>query len=609
MDKKRTGVSIALIGRPGTGKKELFHALIDRNQHAGKRQGSFSMNHQNYFLTCLPGFPSHSAFSETEKIISNYLIRQKIRILLMACDATCLKRDLYLLKQILSLDLIRDHKIPLILWVNFCDEAERKGIEIDFGLLKDVLQIPVLKCRAHCPDSPDQIRLTIAQIENQSFNYDCLDFDPEQLAREIIHHTRPQYRHREEITDRILLNPVTGTVLIFLLLLGISWFSLTIAGFPAFLLWNRLFCLESNLVTAMSACGCPPWLSSLAVHGVYQPLIWIFFMVLPPLTIFFLFFSLAEDSGCLPRIAFHMTPAFERCHVCGKQCLTAVTGLSCNTLGIAQCQILDSPREKLIAILTASFMPCSRQFPALFLMVMLLFLPETALRDSPATVFPLIFSGLSLASAFTLTLTILLGMTLVLVCSWLLAHTLLPGTSSVFALELPPLRCSRSAYSALHSLQNHIIPALIRSVLVILPSAFLVCLLTEFFPDGFAFLTGLLEPLGKKMGLDGIILLAFLMSFPASEALIPVILTTYLQTEASVFLSLSSLLADHGWTRTTIVCILFFHLFHGPCLTAVRRIKKETGSWKWTAVSLLLPTLPGLGLCILLTEISRLFLR
>ena len=595
MDKKRPDLSIALIGSPNTGKTTIFNGLTGMRCHTGNwngktaapTQGSFSMNHQTYLVTDLPGIYSPDSFSWIEK--------KPFHMFLMILSPACLEQNLCLLKKLLSLDYIKDNRLPVILCINFRDEAEKKGIEIDYQLLEDVLQIPVLSCCALSPRSFGQIRRIIRDANERHFNYDCLDFCPKQLFKETVRFTRPEHSPCQDITDRITLSPVPGVFLMFFLFLSLSWLTQTCASLPGSLLSNRLIWLETKLLAAMTAWNIPPWLISMIADGFYRSLSWLIFMMMVPLTVFLLLFTLLEDAGCLPRIAFHMDPAFRCCRCCTKQCMTTAMGFVCNAAGISQSASIDSPRERLIAILTNSFVPCSRQLPILLFMISLLFWSEPSITSLQTARTVPVF--VSLVPALTLTLLILLSITASLFMSWLLSHTLLRGIPPSFVLELPPLRRPIVHKTILRSLRDLVLPALLRTLAWMLPTVSAVWLTAYFFPGFFCSVIRFLDPPGRLMGLNGSILFAFLMAFPTSEMVIPIILTT----EA---FPVSSLIAFHGWTRITIVCTMIFCLFHWPCLTTILRIKKETGSWKWTAVSILLPTLLGAGLCMLFSGIS-----
>lgn len=651
-------VTIALAGNPNVGKSTIFNGLTGMHQHTGNwpgktvasARGTFTYHDREYLLVDLPGTYSLAAHSEEEVIARDYICSGEADMTMVVCDATCLERGLHLLKQIVSLDFVKDTGTPLILCVNLCDEAGKKGIEIDFGLLQDVLQIPVIHCCARCAGSLEVVRETLRDASGMHCSYDCLDFSPKQLAQETVHYTKPNYRKREEMIDRIVTGPVTGGLIMFLLLLVIFWITLTGANIPSAMLWDGLFWLEGRLAAALTAMHAPEWLVGMLVYGVYRVLAWVVSVMLPPMAIFFPLFTLMEDFGYLPRVAFNMDQAFKRCRACGKQCLTTAMGFGCNAAGVIGCRIIDSPRERMIAILTNAFVPCNGRLPTLFMMITLLFMSAGAAMGQNAAggaaaawqAIPWDLSPLavSLLSAVLLTFVILLGIAATLAASWFLSHTLLKGIPSSFTLELPPYRRPQIGKVIVRSIFDRTLFVLGRAVVVAAPAGLVIWLLANVLyvgpengwfalsaavggtlaggdalaaaaPSLLSCITGFFDPLGRLMGLDGVILAAFLLGFPANEIVLPIILMAYLQSSTLLEMSdpsaLLGLLTSHGWTRMTAVCMILFCLFHWPCSTTVLSVKKETGSWRWAAVSMALPTVVGMGLCILVANAGRLF--
>lgn len=648
-------VTIALAGNPNVGKSTIFNGLTGLRQHTGNwtgktvasARGTYTFHEKEYLLVDLPGTYSLTAHSEDEEIARDYICSGEADIIMIVCDATCLERGLHLLKQITRLDYVLQSGAPLVLCINLCDEAKKKGIEVDFELLQDVLQIPVICCCARDADSLMRIRLVLEEAVSMRYSYDCLDFSPKLLAQEVAHYTRPHYRKKEECIDRIVTGPITGGLIMFLLLLGVFWITLTGANIPSALLWDGLFWLEGKFAAGLAALHTPAWLISMLVYGVYRVLAWVISVMLPPMAIFFPLFTLLEDLGYLPRVAFNMDRAFQRCRACGKQCLTTAMGFGCNAAGVIGCRIIDSPRERLIAILTNAFVPCNGRLPTLFVMITLLFM---ATAGGSATGWqPLPFSLsqgiISLLSALLMTGMILLGIAATLVASWLLSHTLLKGVPSAFTLELPPYRRPQLGKVIVRSIFDRTLFVLGRAVVIAAPAGLIIWILANILyvgpghgwfmlspqifstpgvelaastvaplvptaPSLLSCITDFLDPLGRFMGLDGVILCAFILGFPANEIVIPIILMAYLQSgylmEMTNPSALLGLLTANGWTRMTAICTMIFCLFHWPCSTTVLSIKKETGSLKWTMVSILLPTAIGMGLCILINQIGLL---
>lgn len=592
----------ALAGNPNVGKSTIFNGITGLKQHTANwsgvtvesASGEFSLDGKTCILVDLPGTYSLNTHSKEEEVAKSYLCSGEADTVVVVCDATCVERGLHLLKQIVSLDAIKDHGIPLVLCINLCDEARKKGIEIDFNLLKDVLQIPVVSCCARRAEDLSHLKETILQSDGIKGNYDCLDFSPKRLAAETVRYTRTNYRKREETIDRIVTGRFTGTFIMVLLLLGVFWLTMAGANYPSDLLWNLLFSFEGKLACCLAALHVPDIFIQALVYGVYRVLAWVVSVMLPPMAIFFPLFTLLEDLGYLPRIAFYMDRSFKRCRACGKQCLTMAMGFGCNAAGVIGCRIIDSPRERLIAILTNSLVPCNGRFPTLFTLITLFFL--TGIQGT--------FTG-SLVAALLLTFTILAGVSATLACSWILSHTFLKGIPSAFTLELPPYRRPQIGKVLVRSILDRTLFVLGRAAAIAAPAGLVIWLLANTMAGGQSLLlhlTGFLDPLGRLMGLDGVILMAFVLGFPANEIVIPIMLMAYLQSgmlvEMTDSAALFTLLTANGWTWKTALCMLVFCLFHWPCSTTCLTIKKETGSLKWTALAVLLPTVLGVVLCM-----------
>ncbi len=592
----------ALAGNPNVGKSTIFNGLTGLRQHTGNwagvtvatARGEFTCSGRTCLVVDLPGTYSLNTHSREEEVAKQYLCSKEADAVVVVGDATCLERGLHLLKQILSLEQVKDEGIPLILCVNLCDEARKKGIEIDFDLLQDVLQFPVVPCCARCAGDLTRLKETILSCSGVRGNYECLDFSPKQLAAETVHYTRTNYRKREEFIDRIVTGRFTGSLIMVLLLMGVFWLTMTGANYPSGLLWDLFFSIEEKLALGLAAMKVPDPLIQALVYGIYRVLAWVVSVMLPPMAIFFPLFTLLEDLGYLPRVAFHIDRSFKRCRACGKQCLTMAMGFGCNAAGVIGCRIIDSPRERLIAILTNSLVPCNGRFPTLFTLITLFFL--TGIQGTAAG---------SLVSALLLTAAILTGVMATLGCSWLLSHTLLKGIPSAFTLELPPYRRPQVGKVLVRSLLDRTLFVLGRAAAIAAPAGLLIWLLANSFwgdKSLLLHLTGLFDPLGRLMGLDGVILMAFVLGFPANEIVVPIMLMAYLQRGQLVEMTDSSalltLLIQNGWTWKTALSMMIFCLFHWPCSTTCLTIKKETGSLKWTAVAIALPTLLGVLLCM-----------
>ena len=616
---------VALMGNPNVGKSTIFNGLTRLRQHTGNwagvtvscAMGQFSYGGQDFSAVDLPGIYSFDTRSAEEELTKDFILNEDYDFLLVVCDATCLERGLYLLSQAAGLLEHREEAGPMpqaVLCVNLCDEAEKKGIRIDFKALERSLGIPVTPCCGRTAKGLLTLKKLLASLA-ASCPCACAScslgspyrrlpsaFSPKDLAAQAVTYTKEHYRKREERLDRILTGPFTGTAVMVLLLLGIFWLTITGANYPSSMLWDLFFSLEPRLAEAALSIGLPQWFIDMAVFGVYRVVAWIVSVMLPPMAICFPPFTLLEDLGYLPRAAFNMDGAFHKCSACGKQCLTMAMGLGCNAAGVVGCRIIDSPRERLIAILTNSLMPCNGRFPLLLTMIALLGAGGGVWAGLPMEN-PVLSS---LLTALVLTLFILAAILATLGASFLLSRTLLKGVPSSFTLELPPYRRPQPGKVIVRSIFDRTLFVLGRAVAVAAPAGLVIWLLANLTVGGESLLmhiAGFLDPLGALMGLDGIILMAFILGFPANEIVLPIILMAYLQSGVLAPMddktAILSLLSANGWTVKTAVCMAVFSLFHWPCSTTCLTIKKETGSLKWTAVSILLPTGIGVLLCML----------
>ena len=613
---------IALVGNPNVGKSTIFNALTGLRQKTANwagvtvssASGAFFLKGIRFTADDLPGIYSLNVRSAEEAVTREALLTKPYDYLLFICDATCIERGLALLAQAAELLGRREAvfssgseaalspgfpagspRAPqFLLCVNLCDEAERKGISIDFSGLEEELGIPVIPASARKKHGLDLLLARLSSLEEASgpsAEKTSKFFIPGELAARRVRYSDQNYRKREERLDRFLTGRITGGLTMLLLLTAVFWLTMTGANYPSALLYDWLFSFEEILSRAAETLHAPWWLSGVLIDGVYRVTAWIVSVMLPPMAIFFPLFTLLEDSGYLPRVAFNMDSAFKKCRACGKQCLTMAMGLGCNAAGVTGCRIIDSPRERLIAILTNSLVPCNGRFPLLTAMISLFMARRAG----------------SLFSALLLTGFILLSFGMSFFASWLLSHTVLKGVPSFFTLELPPYRRPQAGKVLVRSLLDRTLFVLGRAVTAAAPAGLLIWLLANIAIGGtslLSLLAGFLDPAGRLLGLDGVILMAFLLGFPANEIVLPIILMAYLETGTLVSMedsaSLYNLLTAHGWTVKTAVCMAVFSLFHWPCATTCLTIKKETGSLKWTAVSILLPAAAGCILCMMI---------
>ena len=424
----------------------------------------------------------------------------------------------------------------------------------------------------------------------------------ENICKNVCTYENNNYSGRDRKIDKILTSKYLGFPIMLLFLGIIFWITIVGANYPSEILFSFFKWIQEKLVLFAEFINCPAWLSDMLINGVYQTLTWIISVMLPPMAIFFPLFTFLEDLGYLPRIAFNVDGFFKKCSCTGKQIITMCMGFGCNSAGVTGCRIINSPREKLIAILTNNFVPCNGRFPFLI---------------SIATIFiagTMQGFGASIISTLSVILVILLGIFCALLVSKILSKTLLKGMPSSFVLELPPYRKPQLGKILIRSIFDRTLFVLGRAISVAAPAGLVIWLFASIGINGESLLSiiaNFLDPFATILGLDGYILTAFIFGIPANEIVLPIILMCYLGGNSLVNMedtfSIGQILIQNGWTILTAINVMIFTCLHFPCATTLLTIKKETGSLKWTIISFLLPTVCGIILCMLTTFVYNIF--
>ena len=571
----------------------------------------------------------------------------------MVCDGCCLERNLNLALQ------CRELCGRVLVWVNLLDEARRRGIRVDCAALSRALGLPVIGGSAREKDCRDRVLAALdalweeeagpgcsppyprkiegalerllplatgeplpprwlclrllagealpaspelwqaAEAERQAMGLSANaveDLLAQSLAAEAaraaelsVQGEERAYGRRDARLDRLFTGRLTALPGMLLLLLGICWLTIRGANLPSEWLARGFDALGGLLRRGFQTLGAPDWLEGLLLDGAYGSLSLVASVMLPPMAIFFPLFTLLEDAGYLPRIAYNLDRPFQRCGACGKQSLCMLMGLGCNAVGVTGCRIIDSRRERLLAILTNAITPCNGRFPLLIALLTMFFAPAGGLL--PAGLLTLVLCGSVLLS---------------LLATVLLTRTVLRGEGSAYVLELPPYRRPQVGKVLLRSLLDRTLFVLGRAAAVAAPAGALLWGLGRWEIGGeslLMLLAGALEPLGRFLGLDGAVLLAFLLGLPANETVLPILLQLYGGAGESLG-EVHALLLQNGWTGVTALCAVIFTVLHWPCSTTLLTVKKETGSWRWTALAALAPTVMGMALCAAVRVLS-----
>lgn len=639
----------------------------------GCTSGEYVYNENKYTVYDIPGTYSLIAHSKEEELARDFICFEKSDLNVIVCDAVCLERNLNLLLQILEVSsktiicvnlldeaqkrgikinlkrLEKILKVPVIgtdarhnigidkllstIEGNVLDKKIRKSyilkysedIEAAINMLTSVIDCDgsrfialellrnsnILEKIKTKLSIKEELNFKLKEAKQYLLNKDIIISDLEEEITSKIVSTASliyaevtekcnNYSEKDRKIDKILTSKLTGIPIMLMMLFVVFWITIVGANYPSKLLFNLFNNIGDYFLRFLEFVNLKANVISLLYDGVYRVVTWIIAVMLPPMAIFFPLFTFLEDLGYLPRIAFNLDRCFSKCNACGKQALTMCMGFGCNAVGVTGARIIDSKRERLIAILTNCFVPCNGRFPILISLSSAFFVGNS------------IFSPL--ISALILTGLILLGIIMTLLVSKVLSITILKGENSSFVLELPAYRSPDVFKIIINSIFDRVLFVLKRSLVVALPAGIIIWVIsnvTVFNVSIISILSNILNPIGKIFGMDGMILVGFILGFPANEIVIPIILMGYLNTGILVDIDnynlLKQILIDNGWTYITAICVMIFTIFHFPCSTTFLSIKHETKSIKWALLSLLIPTTIGFIMCFLVKEISLIF--
>ncbi|HIU34242.1 MAG TPA: ferrous iron transport protein B [Candidatus Pullichristensenella excrementigallinarum] len=635
--------------------------------------GRCAFGGKNYVLVDTPGAYSLSARSAEEEAARDFICFGEADAVVVVCDATCLERNLHLILQIMEVTdrvavcvnlldeagkkhirvdleaLERELGVPVV------GSAARSGKGID-AILQAADRAMRGEGHPRLPRYSAALESAIAPLEEELTRLGLalrprwlacrlLEGDREWLARieaflgdsveklpgiaailekapRSISNPREEmvqclYRRAEEIVhacvfeqgdasrrqarwDKILTSRKTGIPIMLLTLAVVFYITILGANYPSEVLSGMFARLEEGFAGMLASLNAPNWVIGLLAEGMLRVLGWVVSVMLPPMAIFFPLFTLLEDLGYLPRVAFNLDRCFQRCRACGKQCLTMCLGFGCNAAGVVGCRIIDSRRERLIAILTNSLVPCNGRFPMMISLIGVFFVGGGAL-----------FGG-AVLSAAALTGVILLGIAMTFLASRLLSATLLKGVPSSFTLELPPFRAPRVGHVIVRSVLDRTLFVLGRAVAIAAPAGLIIWTLANASIEGktlLSYATDFLQPVGRLMGLDGVILMAFILGLPANEIVLPLAVMAYTAGGGLVEMenmgALKNVLVANGWTWLTALNAVLFSLMHWPCSTTLITIYKETRRGYWTLVAFLLPTMLGFLCCLFTATLAR----
>ena len=640
--------NICLVGNPNTGKSSLFNILTPSHHHTGnwtgktvKNEGSvFKYKDEKYSIVDLPGIYSLISESDEEIIATKYLLEEQYDLIVFVADAVNLERSIELFLE------VYDVFPNIILGVNLIDEARKINLKINKEKLEEALGVPVIFLSTKTKEGVNELLDTIYQYNNRDYieilhtkklqNY--LDWARDKIPRNMLiyalfhddyvpvnnNRRLSFFRHyiskmdvvesyhncakniitnvldsrnvKEKKSDKILnflfSSKFTSIPILIVFLFFILWVSISFSNEPSNWLFSFFLKTEQPLIKVLSFI--PEFIFNPLFYGGYRTLYWVISVMGPPTIIFFILFSLFEDYGLLPRIAFNLDYPFKKCGSCGKQGLTMCMGLGCNAVAVTGTRIMESKKIRILAILTNAFVPCNGRFPTIIVLLEIFLTSTLGINNS-------------FWVALLLTLIVIFSIILTFISTKFISKKINVDEHVLFTLELPSFRRPKFYRTIYYAIKEKGIDVLKRAAIVSFPMGILIYLLSVWQVNGlslFYLISNKLDYLGVLLGLDGIILLAFILGLPANEIILPIMLLGYLKCNTLVDYgttdNLKMILINHGWTIKTAICFIFLMVCHYPCATTLFTIKQETKSFKLTFLAFILPLLVGLVGCLII---------
>ena len=564
--------NILLCGNPNVGKSSIYNKLTSSHEHTGNWTGKTvdiaksKIKNTVYNLIDLPGIYSLSSLSDEEIIAKDILINTNYKKIIYVMDSSNIERNMNLLLQILEINK------NVILCLNMIDEIDKKGIEIDVDLLSDILGIDIVCTSVNKNIGFDKLISLLDNSRISNFNY-LYNYDNEnrinKLSNEISSRVVKRNKKKKvSLFDKLLTNKISSVILMLMMLFVIFFITLVLANYPS----NLLSALFNKIELLLN-------IKSSLITCIYRVVTFIISVMFPPLVIFFFLFSCLEESGLLPRIAFNLDIVCNKCNCHGKQVLSICSGFGCNACAVVGTRIIDSKRDRLLAILTNSFIPCNGRFPFLI------------------TIISIFMSDNYLIAATYLVLFISFSIFLSFIVTYLLSKTILKGYPGFFVLELPDYRRINIKKVFVNSFIYKSLSILKKTIIVSILAGIIIWTLNNIFINDISLyirLIHFIDPLSRLLGLDGVILSSFILGLPANEIVMPLIMMGYMNSNNIIDISdinvIKNILLVNGWNIKIAICSILFCLIHYPCGTTLLTIKSEVG-FKWMVFSIIIPLL------------------